>query len=657
MTRPDRSVEYVNRRWLDYTGQTPDECLRPADWAAVIHLDDIEAVTMASIRSHATGEPFQAEYRIKNASGAFRWHLGRAVPIFDEAGRLLRRFGAATDIDDRRRAEQAAWFLAEASAALAGIVDEASTLQKVAALAVPGFADWAVVDMLNPDGSIERLAVAHADPSKADLAFEIHRRFPADPSAPYGPASVLRTGKSEFVHEYTDERLVAGASSEDHIRLLLQLGLKSYLCVPLLVRGEILGVLGFASAESGRLYDEHDLAVAEDLASRAAIAIENSRLYGELKEADRMKDEFLATLAHELRNPPRSDPQRPALDEKDDFQRRGRRQRGRSGDGRASGRPPDPTDRRPDGRGQDLPRQDRTPQRSCGPGDHRESGRRDLPTADRRAPPSTDRLPARGSDPVGGRPDPARTSPLESLEQRRQVQRAGGQIHLAVEPRGSEVSIRLKDSGIGIKPEMLADIFEMFTQVEDHRNHAGGGLGIGLSLVRALVEMHGGSIAAQSDGPGLGSEFVVKLPVLTTLPAIRASPSSPEARPAKGQVRSRILVVDDNEDAAKSLARLLTRLHGHDVRIAHEGPTALEAAEDYRPELILLDIGLPGMDGNEVARSIRRLPWGNDVVLIALTGWGQEEDRRRSSEAGFDHHLVKPVDPILLERLLVDFKV
>ena len=167
----------------------------------------------------------------------------------------------------------------------------------------------------------------------------------------------------------------------------------------------------------------------------------------------------------------------------------------------------------------------------------------------------------------------------------------------------------------------------MFVQVGEHRDHAQGGLGIGLSLVRTLVEMHGGSIAARSEGPGTGSEFVVRLPVLAAAPeaeAPRPGPS-PGARPSRPP-RRRILVVDDNVDAAKSLARLLARLYGQEVRVAHDGPEALAVAEEFRPEVVLLDIGLPGMDGNEVARRLRERPEFDGTLLVALTGWGQEAD-------------------------------
>ncbi len=227
----------------------------------------------------------------------------------------------------------------------------------------------------------------------------------------------------------------------------------------------------------------------------------------------------------------------------------------------------------------------------------------------------------------------------------------GGRITLAVERRDGEVEIRVADTGIGIEPAMLPRIFEMFAQVDGRSARSGGGLGIGLGLVRSLVEMHGGTIKAHSAGPGTGSEFVVRLPALSTEP--QAPRLTRDDRGAREEVRRRrVLVVDDNADAANSLARLLTRLYGQDVRVSNDGASALEAAEEFRPEVVLLDIGMPEMDGYEVARRLRSRPGFEQTLLVALTGWGQQSDRRRSAEAGFDRHLVKPVDPELLEDLL-----
>jgi CheY-like chemotaxis protein len=220
------------------------------------------------------------------------------------------------------------------------------------------------------------------------------------------------------------------------------------------------------------------------------------------------------------------------------------------------------------------------------------------------------------------------------------------------EQGGGELVLRVRDTGVGIVPDMLPRIFEPFVQSDRVLHHSQGGLGIGLTLVRRLVEMHGGTVTAHSEGPGKGSEFVVRLPALSPrqpVPDARAVGAGGESVGTAPQ--RRILVVDDNVDAAESLA-LLLRLEGHDVRVAHDGPTALAAVEDEPPALVFLDIGMPVMNGYDVARRLRQRPGLGNLLLVAMTGWGQEEDRRRSLEAGFDHHLVKPVEPDALHRLL-----
>jgi CheY-like chemotaxis protein/two-component sensor histidine kinase len=233
---------------------------------------------------------------------------------------------------------------------------------------------------------------------------------------------------------------------------------------------------------------------------------------------------------------------------------------------------------------------------------------------------------------------------------------AQGRIGLTAKREGDRAVLRVRDNGIGIAPDMLPHIFELFVQVDHAAIRSQGGLGIGLTLVKNLVEMHHGTVKAHSAGLGKGSEFVVQLP-LSALEGKEADGREiVEQRPGTPSSGHRLMVVDDNKDAADSLAMLL-RLQGHEVRVAHSGPSALEMTKDYRPEMILLDIGMPGMDGYEVARRLRQQPGLENVVLAALTGWGQQEDRRRSAEAGFDHHLVKPPEPSALENLVADLKL
>jgi CheY-like chemotaxis protein/anti-sigma regulatory factor (Ser/Thr protein kinase) len=223
----------------------------------------------------------------------------------------------------------------------------------------------------------------------------------------------------------------------------------------------------------------------------------------------------------------------------------------------------------------------------------------------------------------------------------------GGTVSLSVKRERGQVSIRVRDSGVGIPAQDLGRIFDMFAQVDTSLERSSGGLGIGLTLVKSLVEMHDGRVEAQSEGPGRGSEFIVHLPVLV------ASPTSAGTTPPQETASAsyRILVVDDGRDAAESLS-LLLKLHGHEARTAYDGLEAVEAAEAFRPDVVLLDIGMPGLNGYEACRRIRATPWGRNMVLLAQTGWGQEEDRRLTEEAGFDAHLVKPVDYNALLRLI-----
>jgi CheY-like chemotaxis protein/two-component sensor histidine kinase len=222
----------------------------------------------------------------------------------------------------------------------------------------------------------------------------------------------------------------------------------------------------------------------------------------------------------------------------------------------------------------------------------------------------------------------------------------GGVITISSRRETGEAVVSVKDNGIGIAPNLLTQVFDMFMQVDRSTRRSQGGLGIGLTLVKSLVNMHGGSVEARSEGPGLGSEFIVRLPLLEE----SAMPAAQERRIQPLPSR-RILITDDSRDGGESLAMLL-RVLGAEVALAHSGRQALECVSTFSPDVVLLDIGMPGMDGYEVARRIRANPANRHIQLIALTGWGQDEDRQRSAAAGFNHHLVKPADVDKLRQLL-----
>jgi PAS domain S-box-containing protein len=572
------------------------------------------------------------------------------APIRSAAGDIIGVVLVFRDVTERKRAEQATRFLADASKSLAALVDYDSTMQKVARLAVPSFADWCAVDVVDPDGSLRRVAVAHANPSKVELAHELHRRYPPDPDAPQGVPRILRTGQPELISEITDALLVETVKDEELRRIMRELGLKSYLGVPLRARGKTVGAITFVAAESGRRFDATDLAVAEDLAHRAGIAMENARLYSEVREADRRKDEFLAMLAHELRNP--LAPIRNALQIMKqtgaDAAMRGRvREMMERQVQHMTRMVDDLLDVSRITRGKIELRKEVVDLASV-VGRTVEATR---PLIEDRRQELTVDLP---SGPVHLEADPTRLEQVLAnvLNNAAKYTDHGGHIWLTARQEGGEFVLRVRDTGVGILADMLPRIFEPFVQSDRVLHQSQGGLGIGLTLVRSLVEMHGGTVTAHSEGPGKGSEFIVRLPALSQQQPIPGAKAAGEGgEPVGAAPQRRILIVDDNVDAAESLAVLL-RLEGHDVRVAHDGPAALAAFEADPPDIVFLDIGMPVMNGYDVARRLRQRPGLDNLVLVAMTGWGQEEDRRRSQEAGFDHHLVKPVEPDALRQLL-----
>jgi two-component system CheB/CheR fusion protein len=376
-----------------------------------------------------------------------------------------------------------------------------------------------------------------------------------------------------------------------------------------------------------------------------AAAIEKAQLAAALTEADRRKDEFIAVLAHELRNPLapvrnaieilRATPSpSPRLQWTHDVIDRQVRQLSRLVD--------DLLDVSRITSGKIELRRERV-QLSEAVHIALEGCR---PMIERCGHELTVRIPR---EPIWLDADVARIAQVLSnlLNNAAKYTRPGGHIWLTAERSGWQVAIGVRDNGIGIPPEMLGSIFDMFTQAAG-KDHSQGGLGIGLTLVRRLVELHGGTVEARSEGIGRGSQFVVRLPVSAT-DAANDERVKDEAQPANRGAR-RILVVDDNRDAADSLCMLLAS-RGHDVRAAYDGLEAVGAAVTFRPDVVLLDIGLPKLSGNDAARRIREAR-GDGVLLVAVTGWGQEEDRKRAQEAGFDHHLTKPVDPQAITRLI-----
>jgi PAS domain S-box-containing protein len=274
---------YYNRRFFEYTGLAPRD-IAGDEWVRILHADDLERTIALRKQTLATGEIFEVEYRFRDADGVYRWHLGRAVPVRDARGELEFWVGTATDIDAQKRTQNAQDFLLRAGAELSGSVNYVRTLQAVAQSAVPEVADWCRVELVEDDGSIATIALAHRDPTRVSLARELDARYPRRPDAEAGSGSVIRLGEPILAAELTDELLQKAATDELHFKLLKEFGIQSYMCVPLVIRRHVAGAVTFMAAESGRRFDEQDLRVAQELARSAATAIENAQLYRQVEE-------------------------------------------------------------------------------------------------------------------------------------------------------------------------------------------------------------------------------------------------------------------------------------------------------------------------------------------------------------------------------------
>jgi PAS domain S-box-containing protein len=428
-------------------------------------------------------------------------------------------------------------------------------------------------------------------------------------------------------------------------------GFRAVHSTPLITRGgKIIGVL---STHFRRPYQPSTRTIhLIDLCARQAVEfIENARLYNELRAADRSKEEFLAVLAHELRNP--LAPIRNSLH----IMRL-------SGELTSAGeRVQDVMERQVSHLVRLVDDLMEVSRISRGKIELRkepvelaevmasavEASRPLIEEARHQLAIS---LP---TEPLTLEADGIRVAQIMSnlLNNAAKYTEPGGQIWLTARRDAGDVVISVRDTGIGIPPEKLPHVFDMFAQVHGMSYRNNGGLGIGLTLVRRLVELHGGRIEARSGGLGKGSEFTVRLPLS------QRAVEAPVQKPRKPErsvplANKQVLVVDDNHDAADSLAMFLKFL-GASVQVAYDGTAAIDMVAKSQPEIVLLDIGMPMLDGYEVARRLRELPEGRDLLLVAMTGWGQEEDKRRTASAGFDHHLVKPVDPVKLEKLLAGF--
>lgn len=623
--------------WTLHSNDSYDDLIHPDDRARV---QEVVTTAMREKRGH------RVEYRVVWPDGTVKWLEGWAKLTLNDAGEPTQMSGVCADITRRKRTEDDLRFLASASAELSGLSDLAGTLDRVAHLAVPAFSDWCAVDMLTADGQLERVAVAHIDPAKKALAHDLYRRFPPERNAGSGPWQVIDSGKAEHVPLIEDALLYEFIKDRDYLAIVRELGLRSYIGAPLTVRGKTLGVITFVSAEGGRIYNQDDVALAEDIGRRAGVAIENAHLYRSLQAADRRKDEFLAMLAHELRNP--LAPIRAA----GDLLRL-------SADNPRLLKVSEVVTRQVEhmtGLVDDLLDVSRVTrglvELARDPVDMKQvlaaAIEQVRPLIEARSHAIEVKI-AAGSQTVEG--DEKRLVQIVAnlLNNAAKYTPPGGCITLDMSATEELVELQVIDNGIGMAPDLVVSAFELFAQAARTADRSQGGLGLGLALVRSLVELHGGQVRATSKGAGQGSVFTVQLPRMTHTHVDELPPEQLPASAQGGQLR--VLVVDDNVDAANLLSMLL-EAEGQLTDICYDPFEALHKIAACRYDACMLDIGLPGMDGRELARQVRRRYPSAPPVLVAVSGYGQAHDKSAAFEAGFDHYLVKPVGGLHLTELL-----
>jgi PAS domain S-box-containing protein len=580
-------------------------------------------------------------------------------PIRNKAGQIIGASKIARDISDRKRAEAEAeraqrrtMFIARMAELLSASLDYEARLKDVTTLAVPALADWASLDILDADGHMRRLAVAHADPAKTQLDAETQQRH-RDPTCIQNVRQVIRTGKSVLLEDVPDDLIVAaGKGDDERVRALRDLGFVSCMCVPLKTNRGALAAMTLATAESGRRYGLDDLGFAEDMASRIALMVDNARAYAELRRASRLKDEFLATLSHELRTPLNAivgyaRMLRGGMVTPDKYQRTFDTlerntsaltkmvedildvSRVVSGKMRLNMQPVE------------LPIVVNEAVATVMPAAQAKDIHIDT-TVDPRV------------GPVSGDPDRLRQIVWNLLSNAVKFTPKHGRVQVRLERVSSSVEIVVSDTGIGIAPDFLPHMFERFRQADSGPARQHGGLGLGLAIVRNLVELHGGTVYASSDGEGRGATFRVRFPVRI----VHAERQPEEARVHPRQAGpvalddlpsltgTHVLAVDDDPDALVLLRAVLEAV-GASVTSATSGRAALEIVEADRPDVLIADIGMPSMDGFGLIHQLRASDDAaiRDLPAAALTAYARTEDRTKVLENGFEMHLAKPIDP------------
>lgn len=603
LTDEQHGCTFLNRGWREFTGQLDEQGLGNG-WTEPLHPDDRERVTQMFLEAASRRAPFRVDFRLRRIDGEYRWCIGTGHPRFDSDGAFVGYIGSVLEVHERKEAERE---LSEREERFRTLADNMSQFA------------W----MADATGRIYWYNQRWYEYTGTTLE-EMQR---------CGWTQLHHPDHIERVGDRIQQSWDTGVPWEDTFPLRRHDGeFRWFLSRALPIRN--------AEGTIIRWFGTHT-------------DITQQREFEEaLCEADRRKDEFLATLAHELRNP--LAPIRTGLE----IMRM------------SADNPSVITDTRETMERQlahlvalvddllDVSRISKGKVKLCHQYIKLSTVFQDAldlckPTIHHAHHQLHVDQPAEDITLFG---DPHRLSQILSnlINNSAKYTPRGGNIWVDAQLDGNEVVIAVKDDGIGIAREQLTQVFEMFAQIPKPDTMGYMGLGIGLSLVKSFVELHGGTIAVASDGEGTGAVFSVRLPVATTPSSeanIRSDQRERKSVTAPTEESRKVLVVDDNHAAAKAMG-LVIRLFGNEVRTAEDGRAAVEAAREFQPDLIIMDIGMPIMDGYAAAREIRAQPWGQEMVLIALTGWGQDEDKQKTKEAGFDQHLVKPVEPDSIRRLI-----
>jgi PAS domain S-box-containing protein len=643
--------------WQELTGQPVEAQGGLVGWLAMVHPEDREGALRRWQQTVVEQTSGESRYRLARRDGGYAWVVDRAVPVRNPDGSVREWVGTVTDVSEQRRAEDGLRFLAEASTSLTASVEAGPLLEALARAPVPLFADLCVIHLQEPrTGRYQVVASHHRSPESAELLRELAQKYPLDAGAPLFQPAVIRTGKAELHARVTEELLSSLASGPEHLQLLRRLALWSVLILPLQTEQRTVGAITFGTGSSLRMYGPEDVALAIEVARRVSVGLDNARLYAlaraerqRAEEASRAKDVFLATVSHELRTPLTA------------ILGWAGRLRGKLSDAQGMERAISIIERNARAQAQLIEdildvsriiagrlRLDIRPVELQGVLESAVDAVR--PAAEAKG---LRVLVDTGAEPLTLQADADRIQQAvwNLLNNAVKFTAPGGEIRLTASHGEGMALITVQDTGQGISAEFLPHVFEGFRQADGSSTRRHGGLGLGLAIVRHLMELHGGAANVSSAGEGQGATFTLRIPVRADAAAAPADAAlellAASGRPASPSLLGlSVLVVDDEPDVRDFVASILEE-SGATVRVAASAQEGFDFLREERPAVLISDVGMPGEDGYGLIRWVRALPSeaGGRTPAVALTAYAARQDRTRALLEGFQLHLAKPVEP------------